>query len=173
MKDVLIVVDVQVHFKSVSDEYVDGIFELCEQFDEVYQIWDAVDVNTPDFKFPNEVDRIRKEYGGELTDDQINDYDFSEKDKYRLEEGFNDGFDSGELFVAGKEPKRLWFLYVGGIHHWFIFEEKLFALFEKLKKEGKRAILCGGAEEECLEDIRVLAMAVNLKAEVLGTHTYN
>jgi hypothetical protein len=171
--DVLIVVDVQVHFKSVSDEYVEGIFELCEQFDEVYQIWDAVDVNTPDFKFPNELDRIRKEYGGELAEEDVEHYDFSEKDKAGLKEGFKFHFESGELFVAGKEPKRMWFLYVGGIHPWFIFEEKLFALFEKLKKEGKRTILCGGAEEECLEDIRVLAMSMDLKAEVLGTHTYN
>lgn len=173
MKDVLIVVDVQVHFRSVSDEYVDGIFELCEQFDEVYQIWDAVDVNTPDFKFPNEADRIRKEYGGELLEEDIDDYPFSEKDKERLKEGFNDGFNSGELFVSGQEPKRTWFLYVGGIHPWFIFEEKLFALFEKLKSEGKRAILCGGAEEECLEDIRVLAMSMDLETEILGTHVYS
>jgi hypothetical protein len=172
MEDVLIVVDVQVHFKSVSDKYVDGIFELCEQFNEVYQIWDAIDVNTPDFKFPNEVDRIRKEYGGELFEEDVDEYEFSEKDKERLKEGFNDGFDSGELFVAGQEPKRHWFLYVGGIHPWFIFEEKLFALFEKLKNEGKRAILCGGAEQECLEDIRVLAMSMDLDSEVLGTHTY-
>lgn len=172
MKDILIVVDVQVHFKSVTDKYVDGIFELCETFDEVYQIWDAVDVNTPDFKFPNEADRIRKEYGGELLEEDIDHYNFSEKDKARLIEGFNDGFDSGEMFVAGIAPKRQWFLYVGGIHLWFIFEEKLFALFEKLKKEGKQVILCGGAEEECLEDIRVLAMAMDLETEILGTHVY-
>jgi hypothetical protein len=171
--NVLIIVDVQVHFKSVTDEYVDGIFELCEQFDEVYQIWDAVDVNTPDFKFPNEVDRIRKEYGGELLEEDIEYYDFSEKDKVRLKEGFNDDFDSGEIFVAGQKPKRQWFLYVGGIHSWFIFEEKLFALFEKLKKEGKQAILCGGAEEECLEDIRVLALSMGLQTEILGTHVYS
>jgi hypothetical protein len=171
--DVLIVVDVQVIFKSVSDEYVDGIFELCETFDEVYQIWDAVNVNSPDFKFPNEVDRIRKEYGGELLEEDVEHYDFSEKDKQRLIQGFNDGFDSGEMFVAGKELKRQWFLYVGGIHPWFIFEEKLFALFEKLKNEGKKAILCGGAEQECLEDIRVLAMAMDIETEILGTHVYS
>jgi hypothetical protein len=173
--DVLIVVDVQVHFKSVTDKYVDGIFELCEQFDEVYQIWDAVDVNTPDFKFPNEVDRIRKEYGGELLEEDIDHYDFSEKDKARLIEGFNDGFDSGELFVAGTEPKRQWFLYIGANanHPWFIFEEKLFALFEKLKKEEKRTILCGGARMECLYDIEVLAEAMELDATILGTHTYS
>ena len=90
MKEVLIVVDVQVHFKSVTDEYVDGIFELCKTFDEVYQIWDAVDVNTPDFKFPNQKDVIRKEYGGILEEDDIDHYDFSEKDKLYLKKAFKE-----------------------------------------------------------------------------------
>jgi hypothetical protein len=173
MKEVLIVIDVQVHFKSVTDEYVDGIFELCETFDEVYHIWDSVDVNTPDFKFPNEVDRIRKEYGGELLEEDIDHYDFSEEDKERLKEGFNSSFDSGEIFLDEDPKGRQWFLYVGGIHEWFIISEKLFTLFEKLKKEGKRAILCGGAEEECLEDIRVLAMSMDVETEILGTHVYS
>jgi hypothetical protein len=168
------VVDVQVHFKSVTDEYVDGIFELCEQFDEVYQIWDANEVNTPDFKFPNEVDRIRKEYGGELVEEDVDQYEFSEKDKIRLKEGFENGFDSGELFANGTAPNRNWFLYVGAKanHPWFIFEEKLFQLFEELKSENKRAILCGGARMKCLYDIEILAEAVELDATVLGTHTY-
>ena len=175
MKDVLVVVDVQVHFKSVTDDYVDGIFELCKTFDEVYQIWDSNDVNTPDFKFPNEVARIRKEYGGYLDEDDIDDYEFSEKDKARLKEGFAEGhFEAGELFANGTAPNRNWFLYVGeGANHpWFICEEKLFELFEKLKEEEKRAILCGGARMECLYDIEILAEAVNLEAMVLGTHTY-
>jgi len=172
MKDVLIVVDVQVHFKSVTDEYVDGIFELCEQFNEVYQIWDAVDVNTPDFKFPNQINVIRKEYGGELLEEDIDHYKFSENDRKRLREGFNNGFSSGEMFADGQGQERQWFLYVGGIHEWFIIPEKLFTLFKKMKNEGKRAILCGGAEQECLEDIRVLAMSMDLDSEVLGTHTY-
>jgi hypothetical protein len=175
MKDVLIVVDVQVHFKSVTDKYVDGIFELCETFDEVYQIWDDVDVNTPDFKFPNEVDRIRKEYGGELVEEDIDHYDFSEKDKALLKKGFQEeDLQSGDLFANGTGPKRNWFLYVGAHanHPWFIFEEKLFALFEKLKSEDKRAILCGGARMECLYDIEILTEAVGLESTVLGTHTY-
>ena len=66
-----------------------------------------------------------------------------------------------------------WFLYVGGAHEWFIVPEKLFQLFEKLKKEGKRPILCGGAKEECLEDIRILALTVGLEIKKLGTHIYS
>lgn len=169
MKDVLIVVDVQVHFKGVSDAYVDGIIELCETFDEVYQIWDAVDVNTPDFKFPNQRDMIRKEYGGELVEEDIDHYEFSIKDKERLREGFNDGFSTGEIFSDGGKQ---WFLYVGGIHEWFVIPEKLFLLFDRLKKEGKKVILCGGAEEECLEDIRVVALSMDLETEILKTYTY-
>jgi len=173
MKDILVIVDVQVHFKSVSDEYVDGIFELCETFDEVYQIWDAVDVNTPDFKFPNEVDRIRKQYGGEILEEDIDDSPFSEEDKNRLRKGFNEEyFEPGEMFSHGEGAKRKWYLYVGGNHPWFIFEEKLFALFEKLKDQGKRAILCGGGRMECLYDIEVLADSMDLESTVLGTHTY-
>ena len=174
MKEVLIVVDVQVHFKSVTDEYVDGIFELCETFDEVYQIWDAVDVNTPDFKFPNQKDAIRKEYGGILDEDDVDHYDFSDKERNRLKKAFEEeDFQNGDLFVTGKEPNRQWFLFVDGNHPWFIFEEKLFGLFEKLKSEGKRAILCGGARMECLYDIEVLTDAVGLDSTVLGTHTYS
>jgi hypothetical protein len=173
MKNVLVVVDVQVHFKSVTDKYVDEIFELCKTFDEVYQIWDAVDVNTPDFKFPNQVNAIRKEYGGELLEEDIDYYQFSENDKERLREGFNNGFSSGEMFADGQGEKIQWFLYVGGMHEWFIIPEKLFTLFKKLKTEGKQIILCGGAEEECLEDIRVVAMAMDLESEILGTYVYS
>jgi hypothetical protein len=175
MKEVLVIVDVQVSFRGVTDTYVDGIKELCETFDEVYQIWDSNDVNSPDFKFPNEVDRIRKEYGGFLAEEDIDDYEFSEKDKARLKEGFAENhFNQGELFANGTAPNRNWFLYVGDTanHPWFIFEEKLFQLFEELKNEGKTAILCGGARMECLYDIEILAEAVGLDATVLGTHTY-
>jgi len=173
MKEVLIVVDVQVHFKSVTDEYVDGIFELCETFDEVYQIWDAVDVNTPDFKFPNQKDAIRKEYGGELIEEDLDYYNFSKKDKKRLKEGFETGLNPGEIFLDKDPRQNQWFLYVGGAHEWFIVPEKLFQLFEKLKKEGKRAILCGGARMECLYDIEVLTDAVGLDSTILGTHVYS
>lgn len=173
MKDVLIIVDVQLHFPSVTDQYVDGIFELCETFDEVYQIWDAIDSDKPDFEFPNEIEKIRKEYGGELLEEDIDSYNFSKKDKDLLKERFaEESFEPGDMFANEYNLSRNWFLYVGGNHTWFIVEEKLFQLFEKLRDEGKRAILCGGALMECLEDIRVLADSVGLESMVLQTHTY-
>jgi hypothetical protein len=104
----------------------------------------------------------------------VDHYDFSDKERARLKKAFEEeDFQSGDLFVAGKEPKRQWFLFVDGNHPWFIFEEKLFNLFEKLKSEGKRAILCGGARMECLYDIEVLTDAVGLDSTILGTHVYS
>jgi len=185
---ILIIVDVQRSFcKYFNDEYLNQLKRYCEDFKEVYQLWDnhvngkkvdkdylydddhESDSDDDLYKFPNQKDTIEKRYNYDvdadfyknILDPQIyNKVKSKEKDKT---------LQKGEFFPT-KEGTII--VYIGNNHNWYHVPKKLFDLFneisqaqanERLENVGE-VVLVGGAEGECLEDIEITAKSLGVKA---------
>jgi len=74
MKNALIVIDVQRHFLKNNLGFVQKVKTLCREYKKVYQIFDSIDSDKPDFIFPNQVQSIEKQYGFDLDDSNVEDY---------------------------------------------------------------------------------------------------
>ena len=175
--ETLIIVDVQKSFKKFFTEmYLHELKKYCENFSEVYQLWDNhvdgknVDKdylfdNNPDvpvhndlYHFPNQKDIIEKRYNYDV------DVDFYkkilDKETYDLlkSKEDSDSLKRGDLFKT-KEDTAL--VYIGNNHKWFQVPKKLFNLFQQLK--GKDVTIVGGADSECLSDVYTAAESMGVK----------
>jgi hypothetical protein len=177
--DVLIIVDVQKSFrKYFSEMYLHELKKYCENFSEVYQLWDNhvdgknvdkdylfdenpdIPVHNDLYNFPNQKDIIEKRYNYDV------DVDFYKKildketyDLIKTKEESN-GLKRGDLFKT-KEDTVI--VYIGNNHKWFQIPRKLYKLFEELN--GQEVTIVGGADSECLSDVFISAesMGVNIK----------
>jgi len=177
--DVLIIVDVQKSFrKYFSEMYLHELKKYCENFSEVYQLWDNhvdgknvdkdylfdenpdIPVHNDLYNFPNQKDIIEKRYNYDV------DVDFYKKildketyDLIKTKEESN-GLRRGDLFKT-KEDTVI--VYIGNNHKWFQIPRKLYKLFEELN--GQEVTIVGGADSECLSDVFISAesMGVNIK----------
>lgn len=159
----LIIVDVQESFSKwfPNEEYVENIQEYCEDFTRVFQIYDIIENEKPDYTFVNQVGAYSKEYGGELLIDDIEYYlDEPEQEKYLL--CSKRGFNERDIF---KTLYNDYFIYIGGQHEWFLCPERLANLFIELANQNRYIILIGGAKNECIEDIYVTLKAFNVNVE--------
>lgn len=175
--ETLIIVDVQKSFKKFFTEmYLHELKKYCENFSEVYQLWDnhvdGKDVdkdylfdNNPDipvhndlYNFPNQRGIIEKRYNYDV------DVDFYkkilDKETYDLlkSKEDSDGLKKGDLFKT-KEDTAI--VYIGNNHQWFQVPKKLFNLFQQLK--GKDVTIVGGADSECLSDVYTAAESMGVK----------
>jgi len=175
--ETLIIVDVQKSFKKFFTEmYLHELKKYCENFSEVYQLWDNhvdgknVDKdylfdNNPDipvhndlYNFPNQKDIIEKRYNYDV------DVDFYkkilDKETYDLlkSKEDSDGLKKGDLFKT-KEDTAI--VYIGNNHQWFQVPKKLFNLFQQLK--GREVTIVGGADSECLSDVYTSAESMGVK----------
>ena len=174
----LIVVDVQKSFKKFfTDKYVSQLQKYCNQFSNVYQIWDnhvdgtkvdkdyLYDKNEEDkddhhdlYDFPNQTDTIEKRYNYDV------DVDFYRKilskKTYKLIKSKEGNLKRGESFYTNEGTI---IVYVGNNHQWHHLSKKLFELFKTLK--GKEVTIVGGSNSECLEDIYIagISLGVNIK----------
>lgn len=138
--DTLVIVDVQENFKKFMPRfYLDALFEYCEYFKNVYQIWDNIDISEPSYTFPNQKGAYSKSYG--IIDDKFIEKIISE----------NDDIKEGDLFKH--DYLKYYVVKVDNNHEWFFINDELQKLFNKLK--GKTVILVGGAKDECIEDVYV------------------
>ena len=175
--ETLIIVDVQKSFKKFFTEmYLHELKKYCENFSEVYQLWDNhvdgknVDKdylfdNNPDipvhndiYNFPNQKDIIEKRYNYDV------DVDFYkkilDKETYKDIKSKEDSnsLKKGDLFKT-KEDTAI--VYIGNNHKWFQVPKKLLNLFQELS--GREVTIVGGADSECLSDVYTAAESMGVK----------
>jgi len=173
---VLLIVDVQKSFsKFFTENYLKSLKEHCENFPEVYQIFDNhVDGKNVDkdylydddpdipihhdlYFFPNQVEQIEKRYNYDV------DVDFYkkilDKETYDIIKNKQDNgtLNRGDMF---KTTLGTAITYIGNNHKWFHLPKRLYEIFLKLKK--KPIEIVGGSDNECLEDVFITANSMGL-----------
>jgi hypothetical protein len=171
---ILLIVDVQSDFKKFfptdPNGYLKKLDDYCQEFPDekglkgVYQIWDSNRGSKPTYKFKNQKDLVEKKYGVKKFyskfkggfDEWIH-HIFDEKTLEQFQSRKNK-FKEGDAFKTknGKE----FLIYIGNTHKWFYVNNELVELFQKLR--GKKIIICGGADGECLEDVFIAAKSFNV-----------
>jgi len=176
-QDTLIIVDVQKSFKKYfSEMYLNELKKYCNNFNNVYQIWDNhidgknvekdylydenpdIPIHKDIYHFPNQKDLIEKRYNYDV------DVDFYKK--ILNKEVYNDIFDKeekkllkkGDIFST-KEGTIITF--INNKHVWFHCPIKLYELLKELK--GREVTIVGGADSECLEDVVTTAESLGVK----------
>lgn len=176
-EDTLIVVDVQKSFKKYfSEMYLNELKKHCENFNNVYQVWDnhvdgkmvdkdylyeedpEIPIHDDLYHFPNQKELIEKRYNYDV------DADFYKKilDKATYEKiskmEDNKSLKKGDIFPT-KEGTIITF--INNKHVWFHCPKKLYDLLISLK--GRQVEIVGGADSECLEDIVTTAESIGVK----------
>jgi len=174
--DILIIIDVQKSFKKFFTEmYINQLTKYCNNFNEVYQIWDnhidgknvdkdylyddepEIPIHDDLYHFPNQKDIIEKRYNYDVDADfykKILDKEVYDKIS-DMEE--SKSLKKGDIFPT-KEGTVI--TYIGNKHVWFHCPKKLYELLNSLK--GKNIKIVGGSDSECLEDVFTLAEKIGL-----------
>jgi hypothetical protein len=161
MDKVLVIVDVQKEFSSfIQHDLVDELHNYAENFKEVYQIWDTHKTNVaPTYKFPNQVDSIKKLFGVKHFSDKVKEFtDEIEDESYE-----------GRTFKLANNKGYI--VRVDNNHDWFWVNPEIVELISKLK--DKKVILTGGADNECLEDVYQAFLAFGLDVEFNKKYVYS
>ena len=174
--DILIIIDVQKSFKKFFTEmYINQLTKYCNNFNEVYQIWDnhidgknvdkdylyddepEIPIHDDLYHFPNQKDIIEKRYNYDVDADfykKILDKEVYDKIS-DMEE--SKSLKKGDIFPT-KEGTVI--TYIGNKHVWFHCPKKLYELLNSLN--GKNIKIVGGSDSECLEDVFTLAEKIGL-----------
>jgi hypothetical protein len=174
--DILIIVDVQRSFRKFFTEmYINQLTKYCNNFNDVYQIWDnhidgknvdkdylyedepEIPIHYDLYNFPNQKDIIEKRYNYDVNADFYKK--ILDKEVYNkisdMEE--SKSLKKGDTFQT-KEGTVI--TYIGNKHVWFHCPKKLYELLNKLK--GKSITIVGGSDSECLDDVFTLAEKIGL-----------
>ena len=157
----LVIVDVQKEFNEyIQHDLVDALSDYAEKFDTVYQIWDT-HKNTvgPTHSFPGQIDSIPKKFGKKHFSDEVTEYI----------EKIKKSSSNGRTFKLSDEEGYI--VRVKNNHDWFYVNPEIVELISKLK--GKKVILAGGADGECLEDIYQAFLAFGLNTHINKKYTYS
>lgn len=176
-EDTLIVVDVQKSFKKYfSEMYLNELKKHCENFNNVYQVWDnhvdgkmvdkdylyeddpEIPIHDDLYHFPNQKELIEKRYNYDVDADfykKILDKSTYEKIS-KMED--SKSLKKGDIFPT-KEGTIITF--INNKHVWFHCPKKLYDLLISLK--GRQVEIVGGADSECLEDIVTTAESIGVK----------
>ena len=171
---ILLIVDVQSNFKKYfptdPNSYVKKLDKYCEEFPEdgdlkgVYQIWDSNQGSKPTYKFKNQRDLIEKKYGVKKFYSKykggFNEWIYYIFDDKTMEQfsAHNNKFKEGDAFKI--KDKNEFLIYIGNNHKWFYVNEELVDLFKKFR--GKKVIVVGGADQECILDIYTALKSFNV-----------
>jgi len=172
---ILLIVDVQSNFKKFfpvdSSGYLKKLDKYCLEFPSgktdlkgVYQIWDSNRGSKPTYIFKNQRDLIEKKFGIKKFYSKYKGgfnewiyYIFDDKTMKQFQSRKNK-FKEGDAFKIRNKNEFL--IYIGNNHKWFYVNEELVDLFEKLR--GKKVVICGGAESECLDDVYIALKSFNI-----------
>jgi hypothetical protein len=173
---ILLIVDVQSDFKKYFPKdpngYLKKLDKYCEEFpigegkdlSGVYQIWDSNRGSKPTYKFKNQKDLIEKKFGVKKFYSKYKGgfkewitYIFDEKTLNQFN-GRKNKFKEGDAFKI--KDKKEFLVYIGNTHKWFYVNEELVDLFQKLR--GKKIVICGGADGECLTDVYIALKSFNV-----------
>ena len=174
--DILIIIDVQKSFKKFFTEmYINQLTKYCNNFNEVYQIWDnhidgknvdkdylyedepEIPIHDDLYHFPNQKDIIEKRYNYDVDADfykKILDKEVYDKIS-DMEE--SKSLKKGDIFPTKKGTV---ITYIGNKHVWFHCPKKLYELLNSLKSKNIKIV--GGSDSECLEDVFTLAEKIGL-----------
>jgi hypothetical protein len=176
-KNDLLIIDVQKSFKKFfTDAYITKLSEHCKQFTNVYQVWDnhvdEKDIDTeylydhqpdvpvhPDhYQFPNQKKLIEKRYNYDVDADFYKKI-LTENTYQKITQAENNNtIKRGDMFPT-KEGTVI--TYIGNAHKWFHCPKKLYNLFNHLK--GKSVEIVGGSDNECLDDVFILAEKMGVR----------
>jgi hypothetical protein len=170
----LIIVDVQQEFnKFFPTNYIENINKYCENFENVYQIWDGhkydpnlktnIVIENPTWTFPNQKEDFRKVYGTTASEDvkelcrTANKMLTSpkEREKYgyiTIKEGSRLNVDDDFNLLKADDKADRFLVKISNKHNWFYVNEKI---AEFLLKFNESAVILGGADYECLTDLIV------------------
>jgi hypothetical protein len=176
-EDTLIIVDVQKSFKKFFTEmYLNELKKYCNNFNNVYQIWDnhpdgknvdkdylyeedpEIPIHEDLYHFPNQKDLIEKRYNYDVDADfykkilskEIYDEVSKKEEDKSLKKG--DIFETNEGTII---------TFINNNHVWFHCPKKLYELLKDLK--GREVTIVGGADGECLEDVVTTAESLGVK----------
>jgi len=156
--DILVIVDVQKSFgKYIPNDFEKKLANYCQEFKQVYQIWDSNKVDKESYNFPNQVKSIRKNYGTKFSNDIVNLSKQLEQNNPEVKEG--DKFKVGD---------RQYMVKIDNNHKWFYVNQDLYDLYKELN--GFSVVIVGGASEECLEDVYVSMESFGVNA--IYNHEY-
>ena len=168
--------------------YINELKKYCENFKDVYQVWDNhvdgrnidkdylydknpdIPVHDDLYHFPNQSELIEKRYNYDVDADfykKILDKevynDISDKEDNKL-------LKKGDMFPT-KEGTII--VYIGNNHQWFQVPVTLSEHLVELK--GKDVTIVGGSDSECLEDIITSAesLGVNIKRDYKYIYSAN
>lgn len=166
--EALLIVDVQESFdKFMTEDYVNAVFEFCEDFDRVYQVWDSINQNEPSWTFPNQVGECSKEYG-DLEIEHFDEF-FNEIDIERHKTIFENPSKGDKMYC---KDGSVW-LYVGEMHTWFWLKKDLENFLKSIKEFDESPTIVGGSSEECLEDLIVACEHVGLSPKLDYRYIYS
>lgn len=147
---ILIIVDVQNEFDDfIPKNFEKNIMKYCNDFPEgedgagVYQIWDSNKAQNYSWTFPNTVLTIKKNYG----------LNFNKKIKKiarKLQKKYGN-IEEGQKFKLKDSDTYL--VKIDNNHKWFYVNPELVDLYAKL--DGKKVVVIGGANFECLKDVYI------------------
>lgn len=185
---ILVIVDVQKSFRRFfSEMYLNELKKYCKNFKYVYQIFDNhIDGKNVDkdylydkdeeaqtdhhdlYEFPNQKDVIEKRYRYDVNVDFFKN--LLDKDTYQTmkTKEKNKQLKRGEMF---KTSKGTYLVFIGNTHNWFELPKKLLNLLNSWK--GQEVTVVGGAREECLKDVVVVAEALGVVIKTNFILTYS
>lgn len=157
--DILVIVDVQKEFgKFIPKDFEKKLNLYAKKFNKVYQIWDSNKTSKPSYKFNNEIMTIKKNYGTKFSKELVNITN-------RLEKEYPDAKE-GDIFKL--EDTGNYVVKINNNHKWFYLNDELIKLYNELK--GKKVIITGGADQECIEDVYISMESFGIEA--IYNHDY-
>jgi hypothetical protein len=155
--DILVIVDVQKIFgKFIPKDFEKKLNKYCQKFKYVYQIWDSNKINKPSYIFTNQIRSIRKNYGTKFSKKIVKITNDLNKKYPNVKEG--------DVFKVGKN----YLVKINNNHGWFYLNNELISLYKELN--GKKVIIVGGADNECIEDVYISMKSFNIN--VIYNHEY-
>lgn len=164
----LLIVDVQESFdKFMTEDYVKAVFEFCEDFDRVYQVWDSINQNESTWTFPNQYNDCSKEYGA-LELEHFEEF-FNNVDIERHKTIFKNPSKGDKMYC---KDGSVW-LYVGEQHTWFLLKKDLEYFLRSIKEFDNTPTMIGGADNECFRDLVVACEHVGLSPKLDYRYIYS
>ena len=160
--DILVIVDVQEEFsKFIPKNFVINLIEYSKKFSTVIQIWDSNDATKPSYKFANQKGIYIKKFGTKFSEELIDTVAKLDKKYPNAKEGDIFEFDDVDSYVVRIANK----------HRWFYVPSKMATLFKSLK--GKKVIVVGGANNECIKDVYEAMESFGIKVQYNYAYIYS
>lgn len=156
----LIIVDVQNEFKEfIQFDLVSELMKYSKEFDNVYQIWDSHEATEPSHTFPKQVKTVEKLFGKNHFSDKVKEFTKQAEDS--TEEGKLFKLSNGEGYLVR----------VDNNHDWFFINPAIYDMIDEIK--NNEITLVGGANQECLEDVKVAIEAFGINVTMNNKYIYS